>query len=121
MRMRTLAVAGFVLFPTWAHAAETLDGNAVRKLLTDNTVNGLRPDGNTVKIHFATDGKVYRQEGGKIVEGTWNVSDDGKQCVAGIPGGCARIIRNDDGTHDRITADGKVLLKWVSFVKGKDF
>lgn len=120
MKKITFAFAGLVLFSAWAHAAETLDADAVKKLITGNTVHG-QSNGNPVKNHFAPDGKVYRLWEGKIFEGTWRVNDDGTQCVAGIQGGCARIVRNDDGTYDRVTTEGKVLLKWTSVVNGKDF
>jgi glyoxylase-like metal-dependent hydrolase (beta-lactamase superfamily II) len=58
----------------------------------------------------------------QVAEGTWKVNDDGTQCVDGIAGGCARIVSNGDGTYDRNHASsGKTLLKWNSFVNGKDF
>lgn len=121
MKSITFAFAGFALFATGAHAAETLDADAVRKLISGNTVHGLAPNGNTQKNYFSPDGKTYRQVGGKILEGTWRVNEDGTQCVEGMPGGCARIVRQDDGTYDRVTTEGGVRLKWSSVVNGKDF
>ena len=110
-----------MFFSAFVHAAETLDAEAVKKLLTDHTVHGLAPNGNTQKNYFSADGKTYRQVSGKILEGTWQVKDDGTQCVEGMPGGCAKIVRNDDGTYDRIISGGGVRLKWTAVVKGKDF
>ena len=51
------------------------------------------------------------------------MNDDGTQCVEGlpIPVVCAKIVRNDDGTYDRVAADGSIPLKWTAIVKGKDF
>jgi len=121
MKTSTLAVAGFVFFCASAQAAETLDAEGVTKLITGNTVHGLAPNGNTQKNYFSPDGKTYRQVGGKILEGTWRVNDDGAQCVDGMPGGCAKIVRNGDGTYDRVTADGSVRLKWTAVVDGRDF
>ncbi len=121
MKTITFALAGFVLFSTGAYAAETMDADAVKKLISGNTVHGLAPNGNTQKNYFSPDGKTYRQVGGKVLEGTWRVNDDGTQCVAGIPGGCAKIVRNDDGTYNRVTTEGKARLKWTSVVNGKDF
>jgi hypothetical protein len=118
MKTVKFAFAGFVLFSTWAHAGETLDAAAVKKLISGNTVHTNR---GTLKNYFSPDGKIYRHEGGKISEGTWRVNDDGMQCVEGMPGGCAKIIRNDDGTYYRVTAAGEVLVKWTSVVNGKDF
>ena len=121
MKTITFAFTGFVLFSTGAYAAETMDADAVKKLISGNTVHGLAPNGNTQKNYFSPDGKTYRQVGGKILEGTWRVNDDGMQCVEGMPGGCAKIVRNDDGTYDRVTTEGGVRLKWSSVVNGKDF
>lgn len=121
MKTLTIVFAGLILFSTGAYAGETLDADAVRKLITGNTVHGLTPNGKTPKIHFSSDGKVIRKGDDGTFEGTWNVNDDGTQCVTNIPGGCAKIVRNDDGTYDRVTMEGKVLLKWTSVVNGKDF
>jgi len=116
-----LALAGLVIVSASVQATETLNAEAVKKLITGNTVHGLAPNGNTQKNYFAPDGKTYRQVGGKILEGTWQVNDDGTQCVDGMPGGCAKIVRNDDGTYDRVTTKGGVRLKWTTVVNGKDF
>jgi len=123
MKMKTItfALAGFVLFSTGAYAAETLDADAVKKLISGNTVHGLTPNGKTPKIYFSSDGKAFRKGDDGTFEGTWSVNDDGTQCVAGIPGGCAKIVRNDDGTYNRVTTEGKARLKWTSVVNGKDF
>ena len=121
MKTIAFAFAGFVLFSTGAYAAETMDADAVKKLISGNTAHGLAPNGGTPKNYFSPDGKLYRQAGGKISEGTWRVNDDGTQCVEGLPGGCTKIVRNDDGTYDRVAADGSVPLKWTAIVKGKDF
>lgn len=121
MKKIAFAFAGVVLFSTWAHAAETLDAGAVRKLITGNTALGMAPNGSTMKNYFSPDGNLIRQLGDKTVEGTWKVNDDGSQCVEGVPGGCATIVRNDDGTYDRVQPNGTSRLKWTSFVNGKDF
>lgn len=121
MKKVIFALVSSFVFIAAAQAAETLDAEAVKKLITGNTAHGLAPNGNTQKNYFAPDGKTYREVGGKILEGTWRVNDDGTQCVEGMPGGCAKIVRNDDGTHDRVTTDGGVRLKWTAVVNGKDF
>lgn len=121
MKTLTIIFTGLVLFATGAYAAETLDADAVKQLISGNTVHGLFPNGDTQKNYFSPDGKTYRQVGGKILEGTWRVNDDGTHCVEGMPGGCARIVRNDDGTYDRVTPKGSVRIKWTSVVDGKDF
>ncbi len=121
MKKIAFVITGFVLFSGWAHAAETLDAAAVRKLITGNTANGVAPNGATMKNYFSSDGKLYRYMNGDIFEGTWSVKDDGSQCVEGLPGGCATIVKNDDGSYDRVLPDGKARLKWTSFANGKDF
>ncbi len=121
MKTVSIAVAGLVFVSTWAQAAETLDAEAVRKLIVGNTAHALRADGSTLKNYFSPDGKLVRQENGEIKEGTWSIREDGTQCVEGLPGGCARIVRNDDGTYDRLRPNGNVALKWTTFVNGKDF
>lgn len=121
MKKIAFVFAGWVLLSTGVYAAETLDAEAIKKLLTGNTVHGLAPNGNTQKNYFAPDGKTFRQVGGKILEGTWVVNEDGTQCVEGMPGGCAKIVRNDDGTYDRVATGGGIRLKWTAVVNGKDF
>lgn len=123
MKTTVLALAGLILVSASSQAAETLDAGAVRSLITDKTVTGVRvSDGVTLKNYFSPDGKVYRLENGQVAEGTWKVEDDGRQCVDGIAGGCARIVSNGDGTYDRNHAiSGKTLLKWNGFANGKDF
>lgn len=121
MKTMIFVFSGCVFFSSVACAAEKMDAAAVKELISGNTVHGLASNGNTQKNYFSPDGKTYRQVGGKILEGTWRVNDDGAQCVEGMPGGCAMIVRNDDGTHDRVTTEGGVRLKWTSVVKGKDF
>lgn len=115
------AVAGLLMMSAFAQAGETLDADAVRKLITGNTVHGLSPTGVTQKNYFGPDGKTIRQTGDKIVEGSWSVNDDGTQCVKGMPGGCAKIVDNGNGTYDRVTDTDGIRLRWTSVVKGKDF
>lgn len=121
MKKIAFVFIGFALLSGWAHAAETLDAGAVRKLITGNTALGVAPNGSTMKNYFSPDGNLIRQLGDKIMAGTWKVNDDGSQCVEGVPGGCAAIVRNDDGTYDRVQSNGASRLKWTSFVNGKDF
>ena len=121
MKAITLVFSGFVLFSTGSFAAETLDADAVKKLISGNTVDGLAPNGNTQKNYFAPDGTTIRKIGDKLIEGTWNVKEDGTQCVTGMPGGCAKIVSNGDGTYDRVVEGGGIRLRWVSVTSGKGF
>jgi len=121
MKFITLAVAGLLLVSTWAHAGETLNADAVKKLITGNTVDGLAPNGNTQQNYFAPDGTTIRKIGDKLTEGTWSVNDDGSQCVKGMPGGCAKIVSNGDGTYDRVVEGGGIRLRWISVTPGKGF
>ena len=122
MKTALFALTGILLAPTWVHAEETLDADAVRKLISGNTVHGLTTDGKTPSIHFASDGTAIRKEDDGVTrEGKWQVKEDGSQCVTGLPGGCAKIIRNDDGTFSRVLPNGTVPLKWTTVVNGKDF
>lgn len=102
-------------------AEETLDAAAVKKLLSGNTVEGLSANsGNTFLTYFTADGKLVRKDGDKITEGVWRVEDDGKQCVEGVPGGCAMIVKNDDGSYDRKNKKG-VVARWLTITPGKGF
>lgn len=123
MNKIAVAFAGLLLASTLSHAGETLDAAAVKALITDKTVTGIRTkDGATLRNYFSPDGKVYRLEDGQVAEGTWQVNDDGTQCVEGIAGGCAKIVSNGDGTYDRNHAkSGKTLLKWNGFANGRNF
>lgn len=121
MKTVTLVFASLMLFSAWAHAEDALDADAVKKLITGNTVDGLATNGNTQQNYFAPDGTTIRKVGDKLIEGTWSVKNDGMQCVTGMPGGCAKIINNGDGTYDRIAPNGQVLLRWVAVTKGKGF
>ena len=121
MKTTLLAFASLVLFSTWAHAGDTLDAAAVKKLISGNTVDGLTPNGDTQKNYFAPDGTTIRKSGNKLIEGTWKVKEDGTQCVTGMPGGCAKIVSNGDGTYDRVVEGGGIRLRWLSVTSGKGF
>ena len=98
-----------------------MGAEAAKKPLTGHTLHGVHVNGTTVKSYFAADGKLYRQEDGKLSEGTWSVTNDGRQCIEGISGGCANIEHNEDDTYNRVLSGGKVFLKWTTVVEGKDF
>lgn len=121
MKLLAIACAFFLLASTVAHAEKTLNADEIKKLITGNTVLGMAPNGMTQKNYFSPDGKTIRQVGDKLIEGTWSVKDDGSQCVTGMPGGCAQIVSNEDGTYDRVGADGGIRLKWTSVTPGKGF
>lgn len=120
MKARTLVFASLGMVCSGAQAAETLDADAVRKLISGNTVHSVSPAG-AFKNYFAPDGKAVRHTGSAVAEGTWTVSDDGTHCLDGLPGGCAKIVRKDDGSYERIAGGGRVLVAWKAIVKGKDF
>jgi hypothetical protein len=121
MKKGVFMFASLVLLSGWAYAGETLNADAVKVLITGNTAHGVTPGGGTMKNYFSPDGKLIRQVDGTIVEGEWSVNDSGKQCVKGMPGGCADIVKNDDGSYDRVLPNGNVPLRWTKFVNGKDF
>lgn len=118
--IRAQLLACLVLSSGAALAGETLDAAAVKKLITGNTVLAQRGNGSTVKNYFSPDGKLIRLENGATSEGTWQVKDDGTHCVEGMPGGCARIVNNNDGTYDRVQQWGPPVT-FKSIVSGKDF
>lgn len=120
MKNIILFSAGLFFFHAYALAGETLDAAAVKKLITGNTALVQRGDGTTLKTYFSPDGKVIRYENGNTSEGTWQVKDDGTHCVEGIAGGCARIVKNGDGSHDRVLLWGPPAT-FKSIVNGKDF
>jgi hypothetical protein len=111
--------AGLMVFSSWASAGETLDADAVKKLVTGNTAHVLGPRGASKNYH-SPDGKLIRLFDGAVYEGTWQVKDDGTHCVKGMPGGCGKISDNGDGTYTRNRDDGEIL-KWPAIVNGKDF
>jgi len=121
MKTITFACVGLCLFSTWAHAGETLDAAAVKKLLSGKTAHALGASGATPKNYFAPDGKLYRQMDNKLSEGTWRVEEDGTHCIGGLPGGCAKVVRNEDGTYDRVKENGETYARWLVIVDGKDF
>lgn len=121
MKIVSIAFALLCLASGLVHAAEEMDADSVKNLITGNTVHAVNAEGVAQKNYFAPDGKTYRQIDGKTLEGTWHVKEDGSQCVDGMPGGCARIVKNDDGTYDRIVGGNKVRLKWRTVVQGRDF
>lgn len=120
MKKTMACVAGFILFYGVAQAGDRLDAEAIKKLITGNTVNVVRGDGSSIKNYFSADGKVIRYENGATSEGTWQVKDDGMHCVEGMIGDCGRIEKNSDGTHDRVPPFGRPVT-WTSVTSGKDF
>lgn len=121
MKKTMLYLAGLILFYGSAQADATLDAAAVKQLITGNTAHVQRGDGTTLKNYFSPDGKVIRYEKGETSEGTWQVKDDGTHCVEGMAGGCAKIVKNGDGSYDRVLPWGKVPVTWTAIVNGKDF
>ena len=121
MKQGILALTALIVCCGSALAGEMLDAAAVVKLISGNTVHVLRSDGTVLKNHFAPDGKVIRYENGQTSEGTWLVKDDGTHCVEGIAGGCARIMKNSDGSYDRVQPWSKTAITWTAVVNGKDF
>ena len=105
MKKITFAFAALVLFSAWAHAAETLDAEAVKKLITDKTVHAQTPRG-PLKTYFSPDGKAYRN----TEEGTWYVKADGTHCIEGMRGGCEKIAPNGDGSYTRGAAEWKIIV-----------
>ncbi|MBI5936449.1 MAG: hypothetical protein HY850_01215 [Betaproteobacteria bacterium] len=121
MKNIILFSAGLFFFHAYALAGETLNADAVKKLITGNTAHTQRGNGAVLKNYFAPDGKIIRHENGETSEGTWMVKDDGMHCVEGIAGGCASIVKNGDGSYDRVRSNGKVAVTWTTVVNGKDF
>ncbi len=122
MNKALLSLAGLLVLCGSAQAGETLDAAAVKKLITGNTAHIQRGDGSSLKTYFSPDGKVIRHENGVTSEGTWQVKDDGMHCVEGIAGGgCARIVKNADGSYERVQPWSKAAITWTAIVNGKDF
>jgi len=121
--MKAPLLALLMLASTMAHAAETLNAEAVKKLLTGKTALTLSVGYSAeLKNYFSPDGKLYRNLDGKITVGTWSVEEDGAHCVQNIPGGCGKIVSNGDGTYDRVdNKTGAVKARWFALVDGKDF
>ena len=105
MKKITLAFAALVLFSAWAHAAEALDAEAVKKLITDKTVHAQTPRG-PIKTYFSPDGKAYPKPG----KGTWYVKADGTHCVEGMIGSCEKVVPNGDGSYTRGVAEWKAIV-----------
>lgn len=61
MKQTVIAVAAYLLVSTSVQAAETLNADAVKKLISGNTAHGLAPNGATPKIYFSADGKLVYQ------------------------------------------------------------
>lgn len=121
--MKISLLALLMLATAMAHAGETLDAEAVKKLLTGKTALALSVGYSAeLKNYFSPDGKLYRNLDGKITVGTWSVEEDGTHCVQNIPGGCGKIVSNGDGTYDRVNnKTGEVKARWFALVDGKDF
>jgi hypothetical protein len=121
MKTISFACAGVVLFTSWAHAGQALDAEAVKTLTVGNTAHGMEAHfGNPQRIYFASDGWAFIEGGGAVVKSEWLIKDSGTQCISSM-GACYNIVRNDDGTYDRVLPDGKVVQKWTSVTEGKDF
>lgn len=120
MKSITIAITGLILASATAYAGETLNAAAVKNLVSGNTAVGETDTGTKMMNYFSPDGTLHRKMGKKMMEGTWEVKDDGTQCIEGVPGGCATIVKNDDGTYDRMQ-DGVSRLKWTEFKSGKAF
>lgn len=120
-RVAMAVLLGSVLAPLQSMASNTLSGDEVKKLIVGNTAHGKAPNGKSMKNYFDPSGALVRSVNGKIVEGSYSISGDGTQCIkVGGADNCGKITNNGDGTYNRVSAEGKVLLKWEIIVNGKD-
>ena len=103
-------------------AGNTLNGDDLKKLIVGNTIYGeFTSNGKKFKNYFDANGKSYRDVGGKVSEGSYNISSEGKHCVKfDTPENCSMIESNADGSYNRVAEDGKVIVKWLKIVTGKD-
>lgn len=116
-RATLMSLAG-VLAASSAHAATPLDGDALKQLINDKTVQVTRvKDGAKWRVYFAPDGKQITR-GERSSEGKWWVDDAGKHCNDKGMLKCAQVVSNDDGTYARLKEDGKPLVVWSDIVQG---
>jgi hypothetical protein len=102
------------LFSLPLFAAEPMSADAVKDLLTNNTMNGVVLKKNRRFISFFEDDgtMVKRNAKGKLVTGAWYVNDNGEHCTDWGKGSrCGAIVDLGDNTYEKLHG-GKPSVKF---------
>lgn len=94
-----LIVGLLLLIGTSIAAADDLDGEAVRQLVSGKTVEAVHvPRGYPITTYYLPDGTFKQDRDGGRESGTWHVDGQGKLCTmrTGWGGECRIITREGD-------------------------
>ncbi|HDH08724.1 MAG TPA: hypothetical protein ENG96_04515 [Gammaproteobacteria bacterium] len=115
-------LAVFILFgSTQVFAGEELNAEKVKQLVVGHTMSAVHLNKDfEFKVYFDVDGKTaYRDQDGDTTKTTYKFEGN-KHCIYWRGDDrCANIIKNDDGTYDRVNEDGDHVVQWSKIVKGK--
>lgn len=110
-----LFIALSLLMATTIYAAEALNKNAVKNLLTDRKIEGRNVVWKKgMRWYFHPSGELRkRDEYGNKGKGIWHVDDRGKLCVEFklVEERCLSVVPRDDGGYDLFSDKGK--LEWT--------
>jgi hypothetical protein len=109
--MNLKLIAPFILtcaFSGDLFADEQVSADAIKRLLTNNTINCKNLQKNiTSKIYSRDDGSATRlSSDGKKMQGHWRVTDNGQHCVDwGEHERCTPVVDQGNGTYQKIEGD----------------
>jgi hypothetical protein len=92
-----LIIASLLVIGTPNAMADDLDGDAVRQLVSGNTVEAVHvPRGYPITTYYLPDGTFQQDRDGERESGTWHVDEQGKLCTMRTGwGGDCRVIAQD--------------------------
>jgi dienelactone hydrolase len=119
IRALVIALAFCAAAYSASHGAQTpLDARELRELIVGHTVHGQNLRGMPFQQFFDPDGMFFTEFAGMLLSGTWTIRHDGTLCLTSVAGNlCAKILRNADGTYERI-AEGTAPAKWLKLSAG---
>jgi pimeloyl-ACP methyl ester carboxylesterase len=98
---------------------ERVSGDAVRAIISGNTVDLEVPGKGTARAYLGADGTVMRKMGDGVAHGTWQIAENDTLCVqySGKEKRCGPVAYNGDGTYTRLDDAGTTFI-WKVITDG---
>ena len=102
-----------------AATAERVSGDAVKAIISGNTIDLEVPNKGTAQAYMGANGRVVRKMGAGMAEGTWRLAKDDTLCVqyTGKNERCGPVTNNGDGTYTRLDDAGTTFI-WKAISTG---
>ena len=109
MNLKLILLTMFTLaFPCSLLSAELMSDDAIKSLLTNNTINckNFEKDHESI-VYFRDNGTATRlNHEGEMIPGNWHVTGSGQHCVDwGEHERCNTVVDQGNGTYQKIEED----------------